>query len=252
MFLNLTLPENRTVAEATYTFSTPLILQEPHEIAVLAADLTQKFHNAPADGVIAVRKGNAEGRAARFPKLVYSSVADVVKVLNSLMVQLDARNSIKWTAARDDGIQVTIKPGFGVSMNYQLAAYLKHHSGSLNNLAGAEDITAVFYPDILHNFRRIFLECDQVEKLHYLNGMQLPVLCSIPINQQNPEIDMLSFDFHSPVYYKLNTTYIERLTVKFIDELRRALSIDKSGHCFVLAHLRPMRDHEQSKKGTIS
>ena len=246
MYLNLITSENKEVAQVTYTFSTPLILQEPHEIAVLAVDITQKFHNAPTDGVIQVRKSDGEAQAARFPKQVYGSIPDIVRVLNALMTSLEAKNSVKWVASRDEGIQATVKPGFAVDMNYQLQNYLKRHTGSLNNLDGPADVTAVFYPDILDKFRRIFLTCDQIEKLHHYEGMQLPILCSIPINQQNPEIDMLSFEFHNPKYYRLNTAYIERLTVKFTDELRRVLSMDKSGHCFVLAHLRPVQDHGKS------
>ena len=108
----------------------------------------------------------------------------------------------------------------------------------MNNKEGADDLTGSIYPDIMQNFRRVFLECDQVEHQHYYKNTLLPALCSIPIHGK--ERDIMSFDFHEPVYYKLKTNYVEQLTVMFTDELRRPLNIDKSGYCYVLAHLRPM------------
>ncbi len=253
MFLNFVKTPNKVEAEVTCTFPSPLLLREPHELGILSLDITQTFHNGPFGGGLRVRSvEQPAGRSVYFPEQVYASIQDVVKVLNALITGLDAKEHVKWSA-RDAGIRVVVRAGFAVDLNYPLESFLQLESGRLNNLDGDKDLTVTCYPDILKNFRRVFLECEQTERLHYYKNSLLPVLCTFPIHQKDPEIDMLSRDFNDPIYYKLlNSSYLERLTVKFLDELRRPLKVDKGGYCYVLGHLRPVKYNGQSCQRTFS
>ena len=241
MYLNF-VACSKTLAQATCTFPTPLLLTQPHEIAILTLDLTQKFFNGPPAGAF-LRVWNKEKNLGKykFPQLVFPGLASVAKTLNIIMISAGVKDHIKWNYREDSNrIAVSIKAGFAVDLSPTLETFLKVDSGSLNNKDGIDDKSGSIYPDIMQNFRLVFLECDQVESRHYYKNTMLPALCSIPIHPIQPERDMISFDFHESIYYKLKTNYVEQLTVTFTDELRRPLNIDKGGYCYVLAHLRPV------------
>ena len=239
MYLNFVTSENKSVAEATCTFPTPLQLKEPHEIAVLSLDLTQSWHNAPTTGVVRVRYRGVEVGRSRFPLQSYSNTKSIAKALNSLMTSLRAREGIVWVG-EDETLIVTVKPGYALHLTPSIVQFLKLGRGQINNTDGEQDISVLCEPDVLENFRRIFLMSDDVEKNHYYNNSLVPILCSFPVHQMDPDIDIMSSNFLDPHYFRLKSTnYIEKLTMKFMDELGRPITIDnKKGHCYVLAHLR--------------
>ena len=240
MYLNFICP-NKALAEVTCTFPSPLQLKEPHEIAILSLDLTQSWHNAPTTGVVRVKYRGVEVGRSRFPLQSYSNLTSIAKALNSLMISLRARDGITWVGD-EENLFVTVKPGYTLTLTASIVQFLKLNRAQIDNTDGEQDISVFCQPDVLENFRRIFLMSDDVEQNHYFNNSLVPILCSFPVHQMDPEIDIISSNFQDPHYFQLKSTnYIEKLTMKFMDELGRPITLDnKKGHCYVLAHLRPM------------
>jgi hypothetical protein len=218
---------------------TPLHLNEPHEIAVLAVDITQYFHNAPENGILMITTPSGQRHSTYFPSNVYSGAISVAQALNSISTRFGVKEEVKWSAS-DVNRTITLKlsPGYLVRFGPELQQFLGFSSYYLDNRNGEKDLNFQSTPDVLHNFQRITITCDDIEKNHCFNNSFYPVLYTIPIEQKDPNIGMLSFRQTERDYHRLVSNYLEKITAKFLDEKGRILSINKSGHLFILIHMR--------------
>jgi hypothetical protein len=218
---------------------TPLHLNEPHEIAVLAVDITQYFHNAPDNAILMITTPGGQRHSAYFPSSVYTGAIAVTGALNSISTRFGVKEEVKWSGS-DVNSTITLKlsPGHLVRFGPELQQFLGFSSYYLDNRNGEKDLNFVATPNVLHNFQRITITCDDIEKNHCFNNSFYPVLYTLPIEQKDSNIAMLSFQQTERNYHKITRNYLEKITAKFLDEKGRILNINKHAHLYILIHMR--------------
>jgi hypothetical protein len=157
------------------------------------------------------------------------------ETLRTLVKTVNFSNYVKIETVENVKTRWTIHPNNEVRFLPEIKDMLGLHRKVLRNSSNIPQVEYV-RPDLMRNFRRIFLESNIVYPETYFRDGKRSMLASFAVESDSK---ISAYTWPSPIYYQLNANVIEKLEIKFTDEFGRQLMM-LDGHAWVLAHIRPM------------
>lgn len=251
MYVNLTPPYPASFSSVYVEnkFSTPLVFDKPHEVAVIEASVSHIL-NTPKDRSFVIRSQDeslpratiliAKTRWNNVTELVNEIAKQIEKTPFNQLLIVSLRNprvypeqdTIQWSFSRN--IEVYFPPELKFWLGFQANIST---SGPGPGSARAPNLILT-KPNFQRGFSRVFLLCDSIFPSEYIwNGFHRKI-GSIPVKYEI----FNGFSTTNPIYHPLSTTKLEKIEILFTDEYGRSLTLE-NGRVFVLIHIRPIANY---------
>lgn len=229
-------PSHGANVKAVISFPTPLILNQPHEIALSEVSVTKFFKNSPPTGVLQLVRGEKR-ESITFPFKYYKEVEDVFQELKEILRVKGFKDEIVLSLGNDkSSIKVVVKDNtvaFRLSSN--LKAFLGGSTWNCFVPEGKEKAEFVFYPTVKDDFRSIFMECSLISPNQYIWDTNKSILGYFPLIDYD---DICNRIYEIPTYHVINENRVSKIEISFLNEKGRAV-MSNSGSAWVKVYIRP-------------
>ncbi len=213
---------------------TPLYDASHYEMGIMEVSISNQFSNVPTNGTMRfIYEDELIDIEEQLPVQNYKDAGDINATLKSLIKKNKFDKLISLTKSGET-ITWSIQPGVEVFISNDLKSLLGlTHYEKIKT--GRVEKKFQGLCDLQRNFRRIFLQSNDIIPLAHIHDTTLKVMTSFPVNYES---QMTTAYFNTPVYFKLNTNQLETVQIIMLNEQIKQMRSSK-GSAYCLVHIRP-------------